>query len=92
MSRAVEIDGTSAVNAEGRVLVFCAEPGFRWRHYEGRGDVIALVNEEENVEHVRTYGRLTVEALESRGDLLVQTIGPDGVPVDFYEIGAAHGL
>lgn len=92
MTDAREIDGTSAVNAEGRVMVFCAEPGFRWQRYEGRGDEIALVNDEENVEHVRTYGRLSIEALEARGNLIVQTIGPDGLPVDFYEIGTARGL
>jgi hypothetical protein len=92
MHHHANIDGTSAVNALGEVIVFCAEPGFRWQRYQGRGDEIALVNDDENFEHVRIYGRLTIEALEARGDLLVQTIGPNGTPVDFYAVGAARGL
>lgn len=92
MTNTRKIDGTSAVNAEGRVIVFCAEPGFRWHRYEGRGDEIALVNDDENVEHVRTYGRLAIEALEARGRLVVQTVSPDGAAVEFYEIGTARGL
>lgn len=92
MSEQQSITGTSAVNAEGKVMIFCEEVGFRFNRYSLAGREIALFNDDKDYSLSRTYGKLTVEALESGADLYVHTINSDGSEGDFYKLGGLHGL
>jgi hypothetical protein len=84
---AVEIvTGTSAVNGDGHVIVFCADPGFRYERYELEGQTIRLVSDSRGDFDSRTYGKLTCEALRSGAPIHVQPIMPDGTPGDLYTL------
>jgi hypothetical protein len=78
------ITGTSAVNEDGLVVIFCADPGYRYERYEVEGQVIRLVSDTSNGFDSRTYGVLTCEALRAGAPLHIQTILSDGMPGDLY--------
>jgi hypothetical protein len=80
------ITGTSAVNEDGFVVIFCAYRGYRHERYEISGQEIRLVSDTMRAVEPRTYGILTCEALRAGAPLHIQTILPDGMPGEFYAL------
>lgn len=86
MNQSETITGTSAVNGDGLVMLFCADPGYRYERYEIEAQEIRLVSDTKRAVDSKTYGLLTSEALRAGAPLHIQMILPDGMPGDLYSL------
>lgn len=80
------ITGTSAVNDDGHVIIFCADPGFLYERCELEGREIRLISEARGAIESRTYGPLACDALRSGAPVFIQSIQPDGSAADLYQL------
>lgn len=80
------ITGTSAVNDDGQVIVFCADPGFLYDRYEAEGREIRIINDSRSAFDSRAYGLLTCDAIRSGAPVYVQSIFADGSAGDLYPV------
>ena len=82
--------GTSAVNADGEVFVFCDIPHCDLDSFTISGRELAFYEDDDGpAVYTALFGKLTVEAVKRRGDLVVCFLpGPD----QYQRITARHGL
>jgi len=86
----VPAKGTSAVNAEGKVLVFV--PDGEWMPFEEftvSGDVISL--RAAGGDYSRSYGRLALDAVKRTGRLVALGVDATGKPTAAIELEARRG-
>lgn len=81
------ITGTSAVNDDGCVLIFCPETDIRYDQATLADREIRLTSSMTQDFYSRTYGLLTCEAIRAGAPIFVQPIAWDGSASDMYRIG-----
>lgn len=81
------ITGTSAVNVDGCVVIFCPEVGIQYDRVELVNCEIHLASSVTQDFYSRTYGQLTCEAMRAGAPVFVQPISIDGAAAEMYAIG-----
>jgi hypothetical protein len=84
------ITGTSAVNAEGEVLVFCEGPYCDLSYFEiGDGQDMRFYTGDDRPRFEAVFGKLTVETASVRGNVVVCF---PGSPERYARVPIRYGL
>lgn len=82
--------GTGAVNAEGKVMIFVAtEDWLPFEEFMMDVDVLSLVSERGL--HRRVYGKLTLDAARRTGKLMALRVDENGRAMEVVELEARRG-
>lgn len=92
MTEKKAINGVSAVNDEGVVVVFVEASMPDFDRFEIVDNDIRLISSSEQSLLSRTYGSATVENVGRTGLLVVQKLDANGDDAGNYVVEAAHGL